>query len=414
MEASPDVMDVLRLLLDLRDLDEMGDVALLDLARDARIETLGRGQVLHADEHLDRHVYLVEGEVELVADGKIMQTITAGTERALLPVFRIRTHGLVARCTSPARLMVLNQATFEHYAATLRPKQSTKDGITVEEYTSSDSLPGLIDEIRQAFYHQEVDLPSMPDMALKISRAVQSPDADFRQIATTVQADPVIAARIVQVANSAMYAGVSRVESVQNAITRIGLQTTRVIVMTVVLKNLFTPQSRVVHDRMKAYYLHSIRIGAICHALAARLPDFDPEQAFLAGLMHNIGVLPLLIQADRRTDLNQDPVVLEQLIQELAWPVGALLLEQWAFEPQFVTAAKEATNWARDVEEADYCDIVQVAQLHSVLVGGSKADAPPLVELPAFRRLPMNEIDPVKLVEDAREEIGEIVGLLSG
>ncbi|TCK18418.1 HD-like signal output (HDOD) protein [Thiogranum longum] len=414
MDASTDVMDVLRLLLDLRDLDEMGDVALLDLARDARVETLGGGQLLHADEHLDRHVYLLEGEVDLIADGKTMQTVTAGNERALLPVFRIHTRGLVARCTRPARLMVLNQATFDHYAATLRPDRGACTGITVEEYTSSDALPGLIDEIRQAFYHQEVDLPSMPDMALKISRAVQSPDADFRQIATTVQADPVIAARIVQVANSAMYAGVSRVESVQNAITRIGLQTTRVIVMTVVLKNLYTPQTRLIHDRMKAYYLHSIRIGAICHALAAHLPGFDPEQAFLAGLMHNIGVLPLLIQADRRSDLNHDPDVLEQVIQELAWPVGALLLEQWAFEPPFITAAREATNWDRDVEEADYCDIVQVAQLHAVLVGGKRVDAPPLVELPAFNRLPMGEVDPVKLVEAAREEIGEITGMLAG
>lgn len=412
MAVPTDVMEVLRVLLDLRDLDEMGDVALLDLAQDARIETLARGQVLQADEHLDRHVYLVEGEVELIADGKTMQTITAGSERALLPVFRIRTHGLVARCTRPARLMVLNQATFDRYAATLRPKQNTDAGIRVEEYASPDALPGLIDEIRQAFYHQEVDLPSMPDMALKISRAVQSPDADFRQIATTVQADPVIAARIVQVANSAMYAGVSRVESVHNAITRIGLQTTRVIVMTVVLKNLFTPQTRLIHERMKAYYLDSIRTGAICHALAARLPGFDPEQAFLAGLMHNIGILPLLVLADSRTDLNQDPEVLEQVIQELAWPVGALLLEQWGFEPPFVTAAKEARNWSRDVEHADYCDIVQVAQLHSVLVGGSRVEAPPLNELPAFGRLPMDDVDPVKLVEDAREEIGEIVGLL--
>ena len=413
METSPDVMDVLRMLLDLRDLDEMGDVALLDLSRDARIETLNKSQVLHADEHLDRHVYLVEGEVELVSEGKVMQTIKAGTDRALLPIFRIHTSGLGARCAGKARLLSLNEATFEHYAATLRPRQDENAGITVQHFVASGAQPDLVDEIKQAFYHQEVDLPSMPDVALKISAAVQSQDADFRQIATTVQADPVIAARIVQVANSAMYVGVSRVESVQNAITRIGLQAARVIVMTVVLKNLFTPENPVVRKRMKAYYLHSIRVGAICHALATHLPGFDPEKAFLAGLMHNIGVLPLLIQADRRNDLNQDPAVLEQVIQELAWPVGALLLEQWAFESPFVTAAKEATNWAREVKEADYCDIVQVAQLHSAMVGGSKVDAPALIDLPAFKRLPMGEVDPVKLIEDAREEIAEIVSLLS-
>ena len=413
METSPDVMEVLRLLLDLRDLDEMGDVALLDLARDARIETLHSGQALHADEHLERHVYLVEGEVDLVADGRTMHTVTAGTERALSPVFRIHTSGLSARCVSSARLLSLDEATFGRYTATIRPRQGTSAGIVVEEWASPEAQPGLIDEVRQAFYHQEVDLPSMPDVALKISRAVQNQDADFRQIATTVQADPAIAARIVQVANSAMYAGVSRVESVQNAITRIGLQATRAIVMTVVLRNLFTPQSAVVRKRMKTYYQHSIRMGAICHVLATHLPGFDPEQAFLAGLMHNIGILPLLIQADRHSDLNQDPEALEQVIQELAWPVGALLLKQWEFESQFVTVAQEAINWGREVEQADYCDIVQVAQHHCALVGGSKVDAPPLTELPAFKRLHLDEIDPVKIVQAARQEIREIVSLLS-
>lgn len=413
METSPDVMDVLRLLLDLRDLDEMGDVALLDLSQDARIETLDSGKVLHADEHLDRHVYLVEGQVELFADDKIMQQITAGTERALLPIFRIHTKGLGARSAGSAQLLSLNEATFERYTATLRPRQGATTGIKVEEYLASGARPGLIDDVKQAFYHNEVDLPSMPDVALRISSAIQNQDADFRRIATTVQADPVISARIVQVANSAMYVGVSRVDTVQNAITRIGLQATRVIVMTVVLKNLFTPKSPVVRKRMKAYYMHSIRIGAICHALASRLPGFDAEQAFLAGLMHNIGVLPLLIQADRRADLNHDPAVLEQVIEELAGPVGALLLKQWAFESQFVTAAREATSWAREVQEADYCDIVQVAQLHSGMVGGSEVDAPPLIELAAFKRLDLGSIDPVKLVEDARQEIAEIVSLLS-
>ena len=412
METSPDVIELLRVLLDLRDLDEMGDVALLDLARDARFETLTRGQILQADEHLDRHVYLVEGEVELVADGKTMQTVTAGTERALLPVFRVHTHGLGARSVNTARLLSLNEATFGRYAASIRSKQAAGGGIAVEEYASSEAQPGLIDEVRQAFYHHEVDLPSLPEVALKISHAIQNQDADFRQIATTVQADPAIAARIVQVANSAMYSGVSRVESVQNAITRIGMQATRAIVMSVVLKNLFTPQSALVRKRMKTYYQHSIRMGAICHVLATRLSGFDPEQAFLAGLMHNIGVLPLLIQADRHTDLNQDPGVLEQVIQELAWPIGSALLEQWGFEPQFVNAALEATNWGREIAEADYCDIVQVAQLNCELIGGSKIEGPPLTELPAFKRLHLDEIDPVKILEDARQEISEIVSLL--
>jgi HD-like signal output (HDOD) protein len=203
------------------------------------------------------------------------------------------------------------------------------------------------------------------------------------------------------------------VESVQNAIARIGLQATRAIVMTVVLKNLYAPQSRLLHQRMKRYYRHSIRVGAISHALAARLSGFDPERAFLAGLIHDIGVLPLLIQADRRQDLNQDEELLEQVINELANTVGAMLLEQWAFEPEFVTVARQAEDWEREVDAADYCDIVQVAQLHCELLGGEKIDAPAMSDVPAFRRLQLEEIDPIKLIEEARQEISEIISLLA-
>ena len=411
MNVSPDVVEVLKVLLNLRDLDDLGDVALLDLARDARLETLKKGQTLQAAHCLDRHVYLIEGEVGLVADGRTIQTVKAGTERALLPVFRIHTEGLQARCVRAAQLLTLDEATFGRYASTIRPIQA--GGIDVKEFSSTDQQPDLIEEIRQAFYHREVDLPSMPEVALKISNAIQNQDADFRRIAITVQADPVIAARIVQVANSAMYAGVSEVESVQTAIARIGLQATRAIVMTVVLKNLYDPKSQLVHKRMNSYYRHSIRVAAISHALAVRLPGFDPERAFLAGLIHDIGVIPLLIQADRRSDLNQNADLLEQVVRELGRTVGAILLEQWEFEPEFVTVAQQAEDWMREADSADYCDIVQVAQLHCVLLGGKKIDAPTLSELPAFGRLHLDDIDPIKLIEQARQEISEIISILA-
>ena len=71
------------------------------------------------------------------------------------------------------------------------------------------------------------------------------------------------------------------------------------------------------------------------------------------------------------------------------------------------------TDWMRDAEEADYCDIVQVAQLHCGMVGGASVDGPSLAELPAFRRLRLEEVDPVKVVEEARHEISEIVSLLA-
>lgn len=77
-----DEKSIVSMLLSLEDLYGMGDAALLALARTARIERLNKGERLPADEHLDRHVYLVEGEVQLVAGDKLMDVVRAGSERA--------------------------------------------------------------------------------------------------------------------------------------------------------------------------------------------------------------------------------------------------------------------------------------------------------------------------------------------
>jgi len=412
MNTSDDLLETLKLLLELRDLDEMGDVALLDLAQGARIESLQPSESLSTDDHPDRHLYLIEGEIELLAGGRSMQRIQAGTERAREPLFRVRTHGLGARARGNVTLLSLEQATFERHAANIRHRQT--GGITVQEVESDDLNADILEEIRQAFYHREVDLPTLPELAMRISHAVQNADADFKSVAAIVATDPVIAARTVQVANSAMYGGVSRVESVQQAITRIGLLATRAIVMTVVVKNLFTPVTATIKHHLHRYYHHSLRVATISHVIADRLEGFDPERAFLAGLLHDIGTVPLLILADRHETLNRDAALLDEVVSQLRGPVGETLLHQWGFEAELAELALHAEDWMREPETADYCDIVQIAQLHCQLIGGTKpAGAPPISELPAFARLDLQHIDPVRLVMQAQQEIREIIGLLA-
>lgn len=412
MSDSKDLLEILKLLLDLHDLDEMGDVALLDLARDARIVTLSPGELLSIDDNPGRRLYLIEGALELQAEGRSMHQVQAGTERARSQLFRVRTRGLAARSQDKATLLSLEQATFERHAANIHDRQV--GGITVQEVESDDLNASLLEEMRQAFYHREVDLPTLPELAIRINRAVQSQDANFKSIAAIVATDPAIAVRTMQVANSAMYAGVNRIESVQQAITRIGLLATRAIVMTVVMKSLFTPVAPVIQQRMHGYYHHSLRVAALSNVIASRLQGFDPERAFLAGLIHDIGTLPLLILADRHEALNTNAVLLDTVIAQLRSPVGETLLRQWEFESEFADVALHAEDWMRDVNTADYCDIVQVAQLHCQLVGGTKpANVPTISALPAFTRLDMQHTDPVKLVMQAQQEIREIFSLLT-
>ena len=402
---------LLKFLLGLPDLEDLGSVALLDLAKDARAEFLKKDESIFADEHMDRHLYLVEGELELVANDQVLQVIKGGSERAKQTLFRVHTHGLEAKCLKTSSLLSLNEATFDKYISSIKPKEESA-GINFDSYKPTDGDAGIINEIHNEFNHNEVDLPSMPEVALKINQAVQDENLDFRKIAEIVQTDPMISARAVQVANSAMYSGSQPVQTIKRAVQRIGLRAMRTIVMSVTLRNLYTPQSSLIKKRMKSYYHHSIRVGVLSHVLAKKIKGFDPEQAFLAGLIHDIGIVPLLIRADSHDELKNSPEMLDKLIYSLKTKVGAMLLKQWNFESELITVAQDAENWNRDVIKADYCDVVQVAQLHCEMIGGRKLDAPALTELPAFERLDLGGVNPMLIVAQAKREMSEVIHML--
>ena len=402
---------LLKFLLGLPALEELGSVALLDLAKDARAEFLPAGESLYADEHMDRHLYLVDGELELVSEDQVLQTIKAGSDRAKDALFRIHTHSLQARSIKAVSLLSLNEATFERYISTIKPQEITRN-VDFSNYQPSDNDVGIIDEIHREFNHNEVDLPSMPEVALKINQAVQDELLDIQKIADLVQTDPMISARAVQVANSAMYAGSQPVQTIKRAVQRIGLRAMRAIVMSVTLRNLYTPKSPLIKKRMMSYYQHSIRVGVISHALTKKLKGFDPEQAFLAGLIHDIGIVPILIRADNHDEVKNNTELLDKIIYSLKTKVGAMLLKQWKFESELITVAENAENWDRDIIKADYCDIIQVAQLHCEMLGEKKLDAPALEELPALARLNFGDINSKLIIAQAKQEMSEVIHLL--
>ena len=70
-----------------------------------------------------------------------------------------------------------------------------------------------------------------------------------------------------------------------------------------------------------------------------------------------------------------------------------MVLQQWDFADKFTEVAKHAYDWNRKVEKADYCDLVQVALMHSHLVGGEKIKSSELSNLPAFKRLGFDKVN---------------------
>jgi len=89
-----------------------------------------------------------------------------------------------------------------------------------------------------------------------------------------------------------------------------------------------------------------------------------------------------------------------------------MLLKQWGFEDELITVSLEAELWQRDSIRADYCDIVQVAQVLCEMIGVSLKGAPELSELPALERLKLDDVNPKLIVAQAKQEISEVIHLL--
>ena len=144
---------------------------------------------------------------------------------------------------------------------------------------------------------------------------------------------------------------------------------------------------------------------AKCHVLASNEAAIQAEEAMLAGLIHNIGVLPLLVKAEQKPDVLQDAELLNALIQSLSAPIGVAILKSWDFPDSLVTVVAEHQDLRRDSGDVpDLVDIVQVANLQSHFNTTQVFSAEELEAVPAFRKLGIQtDVDVVELDENSEE-----------
>lgn len=391
----------LKELLGLNDFKKLDDAAIVDIAESASINKYDENDRLVAEKFSGYTLYLLSGEFELQSTGGIQTLIWADTERGQEPLFYSDTPGHYGRCLSACKVLQVKTATAEKYGIHHDRFKTDLNYADFETLLGNTSL-ALFDEITELFKSKSITLPSLPEIALYINAALEKDDVSTKKLSKIIQMDPVIAARVVQVANSPLY-GETQSNSIQDALARIGIDGVRTIVMGVVLRDLFMPTSQLVIDNMTKFYEHSIRTGVVCYALAKKLKGFNQDQAFMAGILHDIGVVPILVVADRHPQIAEKKTTLTAVLNHLKSHIGGMVLQQWDFADEFTEVAKHAYDWDRKVEQADYCDLVQVALMHSHLVGGEKINGPDLSELAAFKRLGFDKVNPVSNMKTLQE-----------
>ncbi|VAW92578.1 hypothetical protein MNBD_GAMMA23-2421 [hydrothermal vent metagenome] len=403
-------------LLNLNDFNTLDESALIEIAEHAVLSAHKKSQRLVAEDLKDSEIYLLVGELEIKSDGDVDLGFVSGTDRAQHPIFRIHAPGLSGLCLTPCKVLAVDKRYIRKYNINLGVARQSE--VAVEEFdclSSAEMRAPFVTEVLEAFKGDKVKIPSLPAIARNISSAIGNDDVSIKKLSGLLQTDPAIAARILQVSNSAIYGGGSPVDSIQNAIAKMGLKAIHAVVICVVMRELFMPKNALIKKYIANFYEQSIRIGVICYELAKHSKGLDPDHGFLVGLLHDIGTLPILVIADEHPELSCNVGNLDDMLARLKSHIGASLLKQWQFADEYSYTAEHAYDWQRETTEADYCDLVQVAILHSQFVGGPQCHAPVLSEVPAFKRLGLDGVNPadeIRLLNKVSIRIKEMVKLL--
>lgn len=408
----------LRRLKQFQPLNRLTDDQLVLLASRAERRTHGPGQrVVERGVRDGLDFFLVAGSVELESVDGRKSTIDAESDKAVNPIARLQPRMYDVTATKASEFLVIPQDILNQLLRSAPVPQVEMDsGIGFGDDGNEEHH--LLMEFYAELRSNQLSLPSVPDVAWKVRRTVDREDSTADQVASAICADPSMAAKLVRACNSPLYRGFSDVRNVREAVVRLGMRTTRQLVTVFAMREVFKTRQASLQKEMDKLWRHSREVAALCWVLADSATSINPEEALLAGLLHDIGVVPVLVQAEHHVNLFADQANLEHAIGELRGDVGTAILESWSFPANFLEATRHAEDWAHESRESapQLVDIVIVAQLHAMIGSSQNGSLPPFDEVPAYRRLgelELNASRSLQLLTEARARVDEVHRLLS-
>ncbi|MDH3537851.1 MAG: HDOD domain-containing protein [Gammaproteobacteria bacterium] len=406
--SHPDIACLRRI----RSLSQFSDEQLANLAAGLEIETADPGQCLIELGSCEKFsLYLIEGALRAITHDQQETRFVPDDDGELLPIAQIRPsmYRVVADGAVRFFRLYLDQLTdFARHQIEDEPEADI-ELVEIDE-TTEQSMFQI--QLFKDLLTGDLKLPSLPDVAQRIQQAFADNLVTAETVGVIIQSDPVITAKMIMVANSALYGGRAPIESLQQAVVRLGLENTRKLVMTYVVKELFDSKTSEMRAHMQAVWKHSQHVASLCRLLAERLDGFEVEQAQLAGLVHDIGEVAILQYAQQHDELRDNPEKLLEAVKSMRPQITGMLLEQWNFGPEFVTVGEECEEWFRNpTDQPDLCDLVLIAQYHSMIGTPKQRSLPPIAALPAFAKLGMGNLaieQVIEFMKKSRDKIKSI------
>lgn len=221
------------------------------------------------------------------------------------------------------------------------------------------------EELLQAIEDDALILPTLPEVAIRVREAAENPDIGTHALSRVISNDAALTARLIKVVNSPLLRGNREIHDLQGAVDRLGINYTCSLAIGLAMEQMFQATHEVVDAKLREVWTRSTEIAAISQVLCRNFTRLQSDQATLAGLVHQIGILPILLYAEEHSMLLADTASLDHVIERIHPRLGERILRAWEFPAAIACVPGQMQDFTRDSAAVDYVDVVQVAILQS-------------------------------------------------
>ena len=197
----------------------------------------------------------------------------------------------------------------------------------------------LLERVARRIEAGQVELPHLPSTSVAIIDLASRPSVEVKDLVVLIENDPVLTSELLKIANSAFYAGRMPCETLQQAIVRIGIRALRSMIFSISVRG------AVLRDKNLSIYAEEVWRQAYSVASIARtvgsFTGIDAEHAFLLGLLHDIGKVPLLsvLRQEVKKESEIGPALIGRVFLEHHEAAGAAVAKAWRLPEEIASVA---------------------------------------------------------------------------
>jgi HD-like signal output (HDOD) protein len=266
----------------------------------------------------------------------------------------------------------------------------------------------LIEALTLELAGEKIDLPSFPEVAARARKALANEFVEIEDVVRIISAEPALAARLLQLANSAaLNSSGRRIADLRQALSRIGFNMARSATIAFAMSQLRRAEAyRGLERPLDELWQTSAYIAAVSHVVAKRFTRVNADTALLGGLLGGIGQLYLLTRAARFPGVLGDTTVYQRIVAEWQGRISQAILRNWEIAEEVVEAVVACENHDREHEGAtDLTDVLAVGGMLAALGPNPVAEQMLFLGMPAARRMKLDAAGCVAALAESHDEI---------